>query len=98
MKGEVKEAHYCSIHSCKALYLSLQAHATDKVRPVAQSANSKTISVFATPEIERVRTFDNWITFTQSARFGSFKECIFFPAGKRVHEESFGESGEVSGV
>ena len=34
------DTHYCNMHCCTALYLSLHAHATENVRPVAQSANS----------------------------------------------------------
>lgn len=72
------------MHSCKDLYLSLQAQATESVRPWAHSANSAGCQIKAS--LIRARTtFDYWITFLQRACLGGFQEGLLLPSREGIH-------------
>lgn len=76
------------MHSWTTLSLSLQAQATETVRPAAHDANSDWWMMSFKRNICKFQcTLQKGITLFQSIPFGSFQQCIFFTSWESVHQE-----------
>ncbi len=69
------------MQSCTALYLDLHSHATENVRPSAQSANSmQETREFVHGRVTGSLTFDDGIARLQRERFRLLQEGLLLPA------------------
>lgn len=79
------------MQSCTNLYLPLHAHATEIVRPVAQSAKSAGRQHRDKLGRRYGRAFHYRIAFFQSSRLGRLQKSIFLSPWKSVHGLNFRE-------
>lgn len=78
------------MHFWSSLYLSLHAQASERVRPVVQSANSAgkewiNAALDDVNYLNKLITSDNWVAFLQSPRFRALKKRFFFSPREGIH-------------